>query len=411
MNILYLAQRVPFPPNRGDKIASFNAVRFLSQRHAVYVAALADSYEESQHSQELSKHCAGIDVAIRHPLRARLNVAKALLNGAPLSVAHYESPELRRKIAARVQAVPFDAIITFSSSMGQYVDLVPRVPLIADFVDMDSRKWDLYATWSTWPRRMIYRTEAGRLLEYEKHLATRARVTLVRTKAERDDCRRLIPGPRFEVLSNGVDLDYFRPQGRKPGSANLVFTGVMDYFPNIQAVEWFANKVLPQVQRSVPEATFTIVGARPSSKVLALGLRPGVMVTGQVPDVRPYLQNAAVAVAPLLLARGIQNKVLEAMAMETPVVLTEAAFKGVDAADGEGILMGRNAEEFAEKVIKLLKNPEQRAEIGARGRRLVETRYVWNEQLSLLEDLLLELADEPREKREPENASRRVSPA
>jgi len=390
MNILYLAQRVPFPPNRGDKIASFHAVRFLSQRHSVHVAALADSYEEAEHAKELAKHCAGVDVAVRSPLRARLSVARAIVTGAPLSVAYYHSRELARKIVSRARSTRFDAVIAFSSSMGQYVDLVPDVPLIADFVDMDSRKWDLYADTAAWPLRLLYRVEAVRLLAYEKLLSARARVTLVRTEAERADCLRLIPGPRFEVLSNGVDFELFKPRGPKPISTSLVFTGVMDYFPNVQAVEWFVEEIFPLVRKAVPEATFTIVGARPASAVLALGMQPGVIVTGQVPDVRPFLHNAAAAVAPLLLARGIQNKVLEAMAMETPVVVTEAAFKGVDARPGEGVLPARDGKEFAEKVITLLKDPALCSEIGAKGRRLVETRYVWDEQLAHLESLLQE---------------------
>lgn len=390
LNILYIAQRVPFPPNRGDKIASFNAVRFLSRRHNVQVAALAESFEEAQYAAELQKLGIPTEVAIRNPLRARLAAVKALATGIPLSVAFYHSSELQRRIRSLAKKTPFDAVVIFSSSMGQYVDLVPEVPLIADFVDMDSRKWELYASYNRWPRSAVYAIEEKRLLDYERQVAHKARVTLVRTESERQDCQRLIPGARFEVLSNGVDLSFFKLQSPKEDSMNLVFTGVMDYFPNAQAACWFAREVLPRVQAQVPQATFTVVGARPTHAVLALNRLPGVVVTGQVPDVRPYVQHAALAVAPLLLARGIQNKVLEAMAMETPVVVTRAAFKGVDAAAGEGVVPADGPEQFAEKVVELLKDQKLRREIGVRGRRLVETRYIWDEQLAHLEDLIVQ---------------------
>ncbi len=396
MNILYIAQRVPYPPNRGDKIASFNAVRFLAQRHKVHIAALADSHDEAAFAPELEKLGMIVDVAVRKPMRARLGAVKAVFTGAPLSVAYYHSDDLARMIAARAARVKFDVVVIFSSSMGQYVNLLPNVPLVADFVDLDSRKWELYASYNSWPRARIYSLEERRLLNYEREIARKAKVTVVRTEAERDDCKRLIPGARFEVVSNGVDLDFFRPQGPKPPSANIVFTGVMDYFPNMQGVEWFCSEILPEVQLNIPGASFTIVGARPSSRVIALGQQPGVIVTGQVPDVRPYIQNAAAAVAPLLLARGIQNKVLEAMAMGTPVVVTRAAFRGVDALEGEGVLPADDAKEFAAKVVQLLNDPAMASRIGKKGRKLVENRYVWNDQLARLEALIEEAVPHPR---------------
>ncbi len=407
MNILYIAQRVPYPPNRGDKIASYNAVRYLARRHSVCVAALADSDEEADFAQDLEKLGTVVDVAVRRPTRAKLSALKALFTGAPLSVAYYHSSELARKIAARAASVKFDVVVVFSSSMGQYVDLVPNVPLVADFVDMDSRKWALYAGFSSWPRSAIYSLEERRLLNFERDLARKATVTLVRTEAEREDCKRLIPGARFEVLSNGVDLDFFKPQGPKPLSANIVFTGVMDYFPNVQAVKWFCKEVLPEVQLNIPGASFTIVGARPTQEVLALSQQQGVIVTGQVPDVRPYIQNAAAAVAPLLLARGVQNKVLEAMAMETPVVVTQAAFRGVDAPAGEGVLPAADSKELAAKVVQLLNDPGLAAQIGKKGRRLVENRYVWDERLAHLEALIQEAAPTPRQTSQWENATTR----
>jgi len=390
MRILYVTQRVPFPPNRGDKIASYNAVCHLAKNHYVQVAALADSPSELEHAAKLEELGIRIDTVLRPPRWAKASGAGALLTGRPFSVAYYGSRQLANRIARLAKETVFDVVIAFSSSMAQYFDQVPGVPLVADFVDMDSRKWELYAEFTRWPRSWLYAAEARRLLEWERRMAARASCTLLRTQAEKDDCARLIPGSRFEVLSNGVDLEFFSPQGPKPETRNIVFTGVMDYFPNVQGVLYFCDDILPVVRRAVPDATFTIVGARPSTAVLALRSRPGVVVTGQVPDVRPYLREASVAVTPLLLSRGIQNKILEAMAMALPVIASQTAFRGVDGAEEAAICAGSTSE-FADKVIDLLRNPKQAHELGQRGRALVERRYVWKEQLTKLDTILSEV--------------------
>jgi sugar transferase (PEP-CTERM/EpsH1 system associated) len=395
MNILYITQRVPYPPNRGDKIASYNAIRHLARRHTVTVAALAESEEELGHAEELRRQGFTVEVALHSHYQAKLGAVRAIPRGIPLSVGYYRSRELASKITALAGKVKFDVLVAFSSSMGQYADCVPQTPLVADFVDMDSRKWELCAAHAQWPRSSIYAMEERRLLQYERSLAQRAACSIVRTEAERADCLRLIPGSRFEVVSNGVDLDHFHPFPGAKVFPNAVFTGIMDYFPNVQGAQYFCERVLPLVRREVPDATFTIVGARPQPSVLRLRRLEGVAVTGQVPDVRPYLANAAVAVAPLVVARGIQNKILEAMAMGKPVVATRAALRGVDAPEGEGILGAATPEEFAAQVTKLLRDPRLGEEIGSRGRRLVERRYVWDEQLAHLETLLHEVAALP----------------
>jgi sugar transferase (PEP-CTERM/EpsH1 system associated) len=394
MNILYLAQRVPYPPSRGDKIASYHAVRYLAAKHSLFVGALAHDKDDLEHARELKRLGVEVDVALRHPSAASLAALQALVTGAPLSIAYYRSNELARAILDRAATVRFDAVIAFCSSMGQYADLLPGLPLIADLVDLDSSKWELYAAASRWPHSAVYAAEQRRLLEYERRLTKRAAVAIVRTEAEREDCLRLIPGARFEVVSNGVDLAYFSANGAKPTTRNVVFTGVMDYFPNVHGVEYFCREILPRIRQRIPDATFTIVGSRPNGRVRRLRNIPGVAVTGEVPDVRPYLRAASVAVAPLVLARGIQNKVLEAMAMNTPVVTTPAAFRGIDAAEGDGIFVADEPDDFATKVVRILENPRLGWEMGKRARGAVEKRYVWDEQLASLERLISEAAGE-----------------
>jgi sugar transferase (PEP-CTERM/EpsH1 system associated) len=393
MNILYAVQRIPYPPNRGDKIAAYHAIRYLARRHTVTVATLADSDQELEHARVLESQGFQMEVVLRRPLAARARIARALISGEPLSIAHYRSPELVHRVIKRVRQTRYDAAVAFSSSMGQYVPQHLGLPLVADFVDMDSRKWDLYGAASRWPRSWIYATEAGRLLEYERALARRAYCTLVRTDLERDDCVRLIPGARFEVLRNGVDLEYFTADGIGGSSRQIVFTGMMDYFPNIQAVTYFCEQIFPLIRNAVPDATFVIVGARPTRGVRALSHLPGVTVTGQVPDVRPHLRCSAVAVAPLLMARGVQNKVLEAMAIGLPVVATPAAFQGAGAQEGDGILVGKAPADFAERVVGLIRDPQSAGLLGRRGRTFVEQHCVWGTHLSCLEALLIEAAE------------------
>jgi len=390
MRVLYVCQRVPYPPNRGDKIASYNAISFLAQRHEVTVGCLADSDEELQHAEQLRQQGRSVEVVKLSPARQKWNALTALITGEPLSVAFFRCKELARRLTKCHEETPFDVVISFCSSMGQYAEAVPDAPLIADFVDLDSFKWNLYCRFHGWPRRSVFRVEGKRLLAYEQMLAKKAYCTLLRTESEREDCLRLMPDARVEVLSNGVDLDYFQVSDEDRDARtgqDIVFTGVMDYFPNVQGVTFFANEVLPLVRRRHPDATFTIVGAHPSKQVVGLGALPGVTVTGRQEDIRPFLARASVAVAPLFLARGIQNKVLEAMSMRLPVVVTPAAFRGVDVDEGDGVYVAETPDSFALEVSKLLDDPLQARELGARGRRRVEERYVWDEQLALLESL------------------------
>jgi sugar transferase (PEP-CTERM/EpsH1 system associated) len=270
------------------------------------------------------------------------------------------------------------------------------VPRIMHFGDLDSLKWHMYAERSGPPLRWVYGLEARRLLDYERLIARSFSHALVHTDAEKRDFERLIPGVSVSVVGNGVDLDYFRSAGATKQPASLVFTGVMDYRPNVDAVLWFCNDILPIVQAAVPQANFTICGSRPAPAVRRLARRRGVRVTGWVAEARPYLDRAEVFVAPLRMARGVQNKLLEALAMGLPCVVSRAASRGMVVADGDGIVVADDAQDFARHVIDLLEDGPRREEMARRARSAAEANYRWESQLARLDEVISRLFAERR---------------
>jgi sugar transferase (PEP-CTERM/EpsH1 system associated) len=391
MNILYLAHRIPYPPDKGEKIRAFHQIRYLSMKHRVHVASLVDDPDDRRHAKTLEGYCASVDVVYRSRGRANAAAAAALLTDRPLSVASFFSRALSEKIRRRLGSETIDRIFVYSSAMAEYVRDVSGVPKVVDFVDVDSDKWRLYAEHHLFPRSWVYRLEADRLARYEERVARAFDRIIVVSELEAGLLRGRIDGRPVAVISNGVDLDYFRPTGAGRGKAEeptLVFTGVMDYFPNIDAVTYFCRDIFPGVTRALPGTRLFIVGRNPTPAVRRLGRDPHVIVTGSVPDVRPYLEKAHIAIAPFRLARGVQNKVLEAMAMERPVVGTPQAFQGVQATSEDGIWMEDTAEAFAKAVLALLGDPGLRCRRAGQARRYVETRHQWADHGAQLERLL-----------------------
>jgi polysaccharide biosynthesis protein PslH len=303
-------------------------------------------------------------------------------------VAALNESELHDAIQKKFTELRPDLIIVYSCNMAQFAEHFPNVPRIMHFGDLDSLKWLQYAERSSIPLNWIYAIEARRLLGYERHIAQIFSHALVHTEIEKHDFERLIPGIPVAVVGNGVDLDYFRSAGEAKKPASMVFTGVMDYRPNIDAVVWFCDEILPIVQMEIPAANFTICGSRPALAVRRLAKRRGVRVTGWVADARPYLDRAEIFVAPLRMARGVQNKLLEALAMGLPCVASMAAWRGTVVADGQGILATDEPREFARHVIDLLGDSDGRAEMARRARAAAVANYRWEVQLACLDQVI-----------------------
>jgi polysaccharide biosynthesis protein PslH len=412
MRILYLAHRIPYPPNKGDKIRSFNEIKYLSQRHEIHLACLADQASDIRYSTDLGKYCTKVHVERLVPSTARIKGAMSMLRGRPLSVGYFYSKPLQQVVNRWIEANRYDGFVCFSSPMAEYLFhckalkdrfysfrapcTVRRAPsLIIDFCDVDSDKWRQYACESTLPAKGIYLLESRRLLRYERRVNRVFDYSVFVSKPESELFLHLNPEAKgLKAISNGVDHTYFSPNSvrRAPCALSrktsvLLFTGAMDYHANIDGVTWFCKEIFPLIKEKNPSAEFYIVGSNPTAPVKKLAEKPGIKVTGFVEDIRPYYSSADVCVIPLRLARGIQNKVLEGMSMARPVVATAKALEGIGATPGEHVLVADDASAIGRAVGDLLNNEEKRKALGQRARDFVVSKFDWSANMKLLEAL------------------------
>jgi len=397
MRILYLAHRIPYPPTKGEKIRSFHQLRHLAKNHTVHLACLVDDPEDWQYREQLQQYCASVDAVYRSKHAAKLLAAQALLSSHSFSVASFFSPVLQQAITQLVQKEQIDCVFVSTIPMAEYVKHLDGLGKVIDYIDVDSEKWRQYATYHSFPFSWVYRREAERLARYEEEATTWFNHVLIISAAEAELLRQRVRNRPISVVSNGVDLEYFTPCAQTLAESKrpiIVFTGVMDYFPNIDAVSYFCDTLLPLVHQELPSAEFLIVGRNPVGRVLQLGTRPGVTVTGSVPDVRPYLTQAAVVVAPFRLARGVQNKVLEAMAMGVPVVGTLSATQGIAVTESDGVVVTDDPATFAQAVLRFLRGDESaRRQWARQTRQYVERHHQWDHMGIALENILRSVGD------------------
>lgn len=400
--ILFLAHRLPWPPDKGDKIRSFHLLRHLASRHRVRLGAFVDDPADRDAAGDLSGLCA--ELFLRPLDRTRLvrRALSGLVAGEPLSVAVYADPAMQVWVRERLRSC--DLALAFSGQTARFLlDPPTSVPWLLDLVDCDSEKWRALAGTGRGAKRRLYTREADRLLGFERRAVAAASRTFLVTRAEADLLIERAPEvrDRVAVLENGVDSDFFAPERAgsdpwgEPGPPRLVFTGVMDYAPNVQAVRWFATEVVPRLRRTIGRVRLAIVGARPSRSVERLADPPDLLVTGRVPDVRPWIGHADLAVAPLRIARGVQNKVLEAMAMAKPVVASPAAAAGLHAEPGGDFLVADGPHATVEAIVGLLREPDRARAVGAAGRAYVRRRHDWSATLAPLDAAVSALLKRP----------------
>ena len=391
--LLYLVHRIPFPPNKGDKIRSYHLLRHLARRYAVHLGTFVDAPGDRAHIAQLESLCAAHHVETLNPRLARLRSVSGFFTGEALTLVYYRSMTMQQWVRRVVQQRSIRKAVVFSGAMAQYVEGLD-LRVVLDFVDVDSAKWSEYAERRRWPASFVYRREGRRLLSFERRAASASSASVFVTRAEVDLFERLAPEchGRTAVVEMGVNTDYFAPRPERsspfqPDELPIVFSGAMDYWPNIDAATWFAIEVMPRIAQAMAKARFYVVGMNPSPAVTALAARPDTVVTGTVPDIRPYVQHAAVVVAPLRVARGVQSKVLEAMAMARPVVVSSAARQGLRGEPGKEYMVATSAEEFSSAVLALI-STEAASEMGRRARSRILSDYVWERNLSAFDELL-----------------------
>lgn len=398
--VVFITHRIPYPPDKGDKIRSYHILEHLAARHAVHLGTFVDAAEDLRYLDALHSMCASVCAIRLHPSLARIGSLAAFATGESLTERHYRSRRLRQWLRNVTATRPIAAVVGYSSGVGPYLrQRLPGTPRrIMDFVDVDSEKWRQYSQGAAWPQRAIYAREQRRLAVLERRLVRDCDASLFVSDAEAAFFAGQVPEFHAKVIgiSNGVDCGFFDPgkvpESPYPAGPTIVFTGMMDYRANVDGVTWFADEVFARVRAALPATRLYIVGARPARQVRALAERAGIHVTGRVPDVRPYIAHASVAIAPLKIARGIQNKVLEALAMNTPVVGTPQAFEGIDAFPGRSPCTAAGPDAFAQAVLRILHRPRS---ADSRLREFVLERYDWDRRLAALDGLVMGTAETP----------------
>jgi polysaccharide biosynthesis protein PslH len=383
---------VPYPPNRGDRIRSFHILRFLAERADVSLAYLAEEHSSAETQKALKELCRDVAGLQLRRYRRWINAARSMVLGRTATEGMFRSRHLRLLLTEWCQRTRFDAVVVFCSSMVQYLDVpgLAGVPAVVDLVDVDSQKWFDYAREASGVQRRLFQIEGRRLRRLEQSLPARAKAVTLVSSCEVDLYKSFCPTESVHTIGNGVNLDYFRPSedAESASSCDCVFVGALDYRANIDGIRWFCDEIWPEVRRREPRATFTIVGSRPSPAVHRLAAQPGVRLACNVPDVRPYLAKAAVVVVPLRVARGIQNKVLEALAMGKAVIASPEALEGISIEPGIHASQAGNAAEWIESTLGLFADGAARLRLGQAGRAFVEANHCWSRQLEPLAGLL-----------------------
>jgi sugar transferase (PEP-CTERM/EpsH1 system associated) len=390
VNLLFLTPRPPEPPDRGDKIRSHHLARRLAHHHRVHLGFLVADRREREAAAVAATWAASVHWVRRARWQGAAGAARALGTGEPLTFGYFRSTDLARRLRDVVAAERIDAVVVCGSVMAPYVEGMD-VPIVLDLVDVDSEKWRAFADASRFARQRVYRLEHRRLRRREAELVERVAHTIVCSASERDSLVEFAPGGPVSVVENGVELDAWTSPHGCAERSGIVFVGALDYLPNVDGIDHFARVVLPQVRSMLPSTTLTVVGRNPNRRVRRLGRLDGVEVVGGVDDPRPFVWRAAVAVAPLRLGRGVQNKVLEAMAAGTPVVATRLAHDGIPTAiPGVHLESADSAVGAADAVVGLLRRPDEARAQAARAAALVQHHHSWDDAAADLDRVLRE---------------------
>jgi sugar transferase (PEP-CTERM/EpsH1 system associated) len=389
--LLFLCHRIPFPPNKGDKIRSFNMLKALSEFYDIYLTCFVDDPFDWQYADKLDKYCQQKLLIKQNKTLSKIKGLQAFISGEAISVPYYYNREMAKWTSDIITVHNIKQVFVYSSSMAQYVEGERYLSQnrIIDFVDVDSDKWNQYAEGKTGLARWVYKREWRKLQSLENKIAEKFQHSLFVSPQEANLFKLQVPQSvslKVSSMLNGVDTEFFDPKNSDveamDENIDVVFTGAMDYWANVDAVIWFCHKVWPLIRAKHPNARFYVVGGNPSPQVKALDAKQGIKVTGRVVDVRPYILGAKVAVAPLQIARGLQNKVLEAMSMAKPVVVTSMAIEGIEGRN-ENVRVSDDPQLFCDHVCDYL----ELSQSAGQSRQWILDNLQWNESLSRLPTL------------------------
>lgn len=390
--ILYVTHRVPWPPDRGDRIRTWNILKHLSKSATVDLICLADEPVTQETRDALARVTRRLAILPHSGKQRYLRGALSLVTGRTVTEGLFHSRNLSLTVRQWAQQSSYVGAMASSSGIAKYVmpPILNDVKKVwIDLIDVDSQKWIDYAASAKMPMSVVYGVEGRRLRKLEQQLAAKCDRLLVVSEAERQLFNDFCPTGPIQAVGNGVDTDYFVPADRKVTPRSCVFVGVLDYLPNSDAVKWFSEHIWSEVRKKFPDAVFRIVGKNPTPEVLALNEIPGIEVVGPVPDVRPWLHKSACVVVPLRIARGVQNKVLEAMACGRALVCSSSPLKGLAVEPGLHLLQADTVQEWVDALTTVFEDKYRTEELGMAASAWVQINHRWKACLEPLAELTL----------------------
>jgi sugar transferase (PEP-CTERM/EpsH1 system associated) len=384
MRILVLTSRLPYPPNRGDRLRAYNFIKSFSREHEIHLISFISDESEQAYTKEMEEYCQKVDVVQLSRQQSALYVGINVWRNQPLQSLYYRSSKMQSLVSDKLSELEFDVIYIH---LAQYVENRKHVYRIIDLTDVISREVTRSLPYRSPLSRLLYTIEQPRISRYEKFLANSLEETWLISKSDRQILSSHCPQANIQVISNGIDFDYFYPLDLTRENNSIIFTGHMGVAHNIDAAELLVNKILPLVQQQIPTCSVYIVGAEPVERVQKLANNPAVTVTGYVNNLNEYLNRASVFVAPLRFAAGVQNKVIEAMATSLPVITTSLVNEGINAVNESEILVSNNEETLSSYVIDLSYNEAYRRRIGQAGMEFVRNKYDWDYALLRMNEI------------------------